>query len=161
MFGVSDEPTSCLSVHQLESYWHELDAAPEGSEFRSLSLWEMPPWNDICAELNWEFHLPDNGHFRKTEYGYCGVYRLIALASEGDLNNPEILNRIAGQDRSGTLYIGETIDLSVRLNEILRSGWGHRHEDSHRAIRMLKKIRCLDFFSKKNRIGASIHRRMG
>jgi hypothetical protein len=108
----------------------------------------MPPWDQICLELNWEFHLPDGDYFGSRNHGYCRVYRLIALASEGD-TKPATLNRIAGQDTSGTLYIGESSDLSRRLNQLLRSGWGHRNEDSHDAISMLRQIALFEYLPKK------------
>jgi hypothetical protein len=149
MFGISDRPQSRLSVNQLESYWREIDSAPVGSTFRTPLLWEMPSWTEICFELNWEFCLPNDGTFARKEYGYHGVYRLIALASEGDLSRPMALSRVAGRDDSGTLYIGEAGDLGARLNQLRRSGWENRNEDSHGAVRMLKQLRCLDFFPAK------------
>jgi hypothetical protein len=149
MFGVSDQPQSRLSVNQLKAYWREVESAPVGSTFRSLLLWEMPSWAEICAELSWEFYSPNDGAFIRKDYGYHGVYRLIALTSKGDLKKPEVLNRVAGRDDTGTLYVGETRDLGTRLNQIRRSGWGNHAEDAHGAVRMLKQLRCLNFFPDK------------
>ena len=140
---------SRLTVSQLEQLWREQHAAVPGTVIYSLSIREMPPWDEICSNLNWEFHLPDGGYFTRKHRGYFGVYRLIALAAECDLTKPATLNRVAGQDASGTLYIGETGNLARRLNEFQRSGWGNRNEDSHGAISMLKQIHCLDYFPKK------------
>lgn len=142
-----------LTVSQLNAHWRTLDAAPAGSEFSRLGIWQMPPWKDLCSELGWEFHLPDSDYFGEKHHGYCGVYRLIALASEDDAR-PATLNRVAGQDASGTLYIGQSSVLSRRLNELLRSGWGHRNEDSHGAISMLKQIPLLNYLPKK--VGISL-----
>jgi hypothetical protein len=138
-----------LTVAQLEERWRYQQAAAPGTVFYGLSISQMPPWDEICSSLNWEFHLPDDGHFTTKHHGYFGVYRLIALASECDLMKPATLNRVAGLDASGTLYLGETGNLARRLNELQRSGWGHRYEDSHGAIGMLKQIGCLDFFPSK------------
>jgi len=140
---------SGLSVHQLEELWKEHDAAAPGTVFYDVpSIRQMPPWDQICFMLNWEFHLPDGDYFSAKHHGFCGVYRLIALASEGDAK-PATLNRVGGQDASGTLYIGESSNLSQRLNRLLRSGWGGRNEDSHGAIGMLKQIAVLDYFPRK------------
>lgn len=149
---IKDSPR--LTTSQLEEHWRERQGASPGTVFHSLSLRQMPPWSEICSKLGWEFHLPDDRHFTSKNHGYHGVYRLIALASERDLTGPATLNRVAGQDASGTLYIGETGNLARRLNELQRSGWGHRHEDSHGAIGMLKQIGCLDFFP--NKVGIAL-----
>ena len=143
-----------LTAFELAQRWREIDLAAPGTKFVGLSFAEMPSWNDICVSLNWEFYLPDDGHFTKRDHGYFGVYRLIALTSERDLAKPASLNRVAGPDASGTLYIGETGNLARRLNELQRSGWGSRNEDSHGAIAMLRQIKCLSFFP--NRIGIAL-----
>src|SRR6266403_1695261 len=156
MFGPCDAPQGRLSVAQLQAYWRETapGASPIGSVFRSLHIWEMPPWGEICSQLDWEFHLPDDGYFPRRDYGGHGVYRLVALAADRDLANPVILNRAVGRDVSGTLYIGETGDLGRRLNEVRRSGWGIRNERSHGAIEMLRDISCLDYLP--HRIGIAL-----
>jgi hypothetical protein len=84
----------------------------------------------------------------KSGTDFAGVYRLIALASKGDLSKPAILNRACGQDTSGTLYIGEASNLSRRLNQLRRSA-GHRRERSHGAIGMLRLIARLDYPAEK------------
>jgi hypothetical protein len=104
-----------------------------------LQLHEMPPWQEVCWGLDWQHHLVEDGYFGKKDYGFCGVYRLIALASKGELSRPAALNRACGQDISGTLYIGEPGNLSRRLNQLRRSA-GHRRESSHGAISMLRQI---------------------
>ena len=142
-------------MSQLEERWRQFDAAAPGTSFPALLFWEMPPWADVCSDLDWEFHLPDDGYFTSRHHGYWGVYRLIALAAERDLTKPATLNRVAGQDASGTLYIGETGNLARRLNQMRRSGWGDRNEDSHGAIGMLKQIACLDFLP--NKVGIALH----
>ncbi len=138
-----------LTAFQLAQRWREFDRAAPGTAFVRLTFEEMPSWDDICFGLSWEFHLPDDGYFTKRDHGYCGVYRLIALASERDLGKPATLNRVAGSDASGTLYIGETGNLARRLNEFQRSGWGSRNEESHGAIAMLRQIKCLPYFPNK------------
>jgi hypothetical protein len=64
----------------------------------------------------------DGDYFDMKRYGYCGVYRLIGLASEGDLTQPAPPNRLCGQDTTGTLYIGSAKSLHGRLNQL--SQWG-------------------------------------
>jgi hypothetical protein len=148
-FSMTETSRRPLTVTQLEECWRERDVAGPGTVFYGLSICQMPPWEEICSNLGWEFHLPDDGYFTAKHHGYFGVYRLIALASDRDLTKPATLNRVARQDTSGTLYIGETGNLARRLNEMQRSGWGHRNEDSHGAIGMLKQIACLDYFPNK------------
>jgi len=104
----------------------------------------MPPWVQICEQLPWQMHRLTGGYFPAKHYARCGVYRLVALASEGDLT-PAILNRVCGHDTSGTLYIGEANDLSQRLNQLRRSARLHRSEGSHRAVSMLRQIRRFDY----------------
>src|SRR5580704_4065015 len=95
----------------------------------------MPAWADLCSELDWESHLVDAGYFAKKHHGFCGVYRLIGLATESEVHKPATLSRACGQDTSGTLYIGEAGSLNSRLNQLRRSLFSR--EDSHGAIRML------------------------
>lgn len=154
MFGTSDPAQGRLSVEQLQTYWREIATSPAGSIFRALHLFEMPPWDEICSQLAWEFHLPNDGYFPRNEFGFHGVYRLVALATDRDLEHPVILNRAVGRDVSGTLYIGESGDLGRRLNEARRSGWGSRNERSHGAIEMLKDIRSLNYLP--HRIGIAV-----
>jgi hypothetical protein len=133
--------TQRATVHELKEHWEKpIDTRKEG-DFISLS--RMPPWNDICSELDWGLYLVDGGRFSRKQHGYCGVYRLIALASEGDATKPAVLNRLCGQDTTGTLYIGCARRLSDRLNQLRRSLRGR--EDTHGAIRMLNRIPLLDY----------------
>jgi hypothetical protein len=143
-----------LSVDMLREYWKKIDTLAEGEALISLSIFEMPPWNDLCRELSWEFHKIGSGYFSAKNHGGCGVYRLIALASEGDPTKPAVLNRVCGQDLTGTLYIGEAKSLSNRLNQLRRSARSHRPESSHGAIGMLRQIPILDF--PLNKLGVAL-----
>jgi hypothetical protein len=52
-----------------------------------------------------------------------GVYRLIGLAESG-ANIPAILDRLCGQDETGTLYIGmegQNLAVQSRLQKLIRS----------------------------------------
>jgi hypothetical protein len=145
---MANEPRSQqLSVSELQAYWKQVDTLTEGEWIGVISIYQMPPWTDICQELNWHFHQVDGGYFSAKNHGFCGVYRLIALASEGDLTKPAPLNRVCGQDTTGTLYIGEARDLSQRLNQLRRSA--DRRERSHGAIGMLRQITKLDYPTEK------------
>jgi hypothetical protein len=48
-----------------------------------IPIAHMPPWDDLCSELPWEIYSVKSGSFGAKTHGFCGVYRLIALASEG------------------------------------------------------------------------------
>jgi hypothetical protein len=147
--------SSQLSVDMLKEHWGRADALAEGGDAVSvISICQMPPWNDLCSELPWKIHSIDGGSFSSKDHGVWGVYRIIALASEGDLTKPAVLNRICGQDMTGTLYIGETKSLSNRLNQLRRSARSHRPERSHRAISMLRQIPILDF--PLNKLGVAL-----
>lgn len=110
-----------VTARELQRYWAEVGSLGPGQEFGNIELWHMPPWDDLCANLQWELHLVGDGYFGKKEYGFRGVYRLIGLAAEGDLNKPITFNRVCGHDTTGTLYIGKTVSLSNRANQLQRS----------------------------------------
>ena len=87
---------------------------------------------------------PSTGcYFTAKRHGRCGVYRLIAHASEGELTKPATLSRICGQDTTGTLYIGEAKSLSIRLNQDRERL--HRRKKSHGAINTLRQIPVLNY----------------
>jgi hypothetical protein len=134
-----------LSVGMLRGYWERVEALAEGEIIGVIPICQMPPWNNLCSELPWEIYSIEGGSFSAKDHGFWGVYRLIALESEGDLTMPAVLNRICGQDTTGTLYIGEAKNLSNRLNQLRRSARSHRPEHSHGAIGMLRQIPILNF----------------
>jgi hypothetical protein len=107
MFDASVEPDQRrLSVSQLREYWRLLHEAEIGVSHRVLCFSEMPLWDEVCDELDWESHLPTDGYFGRKGYGYWGVYRLIALDGDRSVTRPAALNRVAGTDTTGTLYVG-------------------------------------------------------
>lgn len=122
---------------ELWDHWETLEKRIAEGE-RVIRPWEMPPWDDICSQLDWRTHLIDEHYFSKKRYGFRGVYRLIALAAEGDLKKPLALNRICGPDPTGTLYIGRSIRLSRRLNELRRAALGRGR--LHSAPKMLRRF---------------------
>jgi hypothetical protein len=134
-----------LSVSDLQEYWKRVDAMVEGDSIGIISIRRMPPWDDLCEGLGWHYHRVDGGYFTAKHHGFCGVYRLIALAEAGDVRKPAVLTRVCGQDNTGTLYIGEAGNLSLRLNQLRRSARKHRGEGSHGAITMLRQITRLDY----------------
>jgi hypothetical protein len=129
------------SAWDLLALW-ETNEASEGLGL--FQIYEMPPWDQICRVMSWQYYLVDGGSFGRKGFGFMGVYRLIALETEGDISKPATLNRVCGQDTSGTLYIGESTDLGRRLNELRRSA-GHRREGSHGAVGMLRQITGLHY----------------
>jgi hypothetical protein len=132
------------TVWDLLGVWERNEKASEGDVLGGFAMCEMPPWEDICLVMQWEPYLLDDGYFGKKHFGYQGVYRLIALEAKGEISKPAALNRVCGKDESGTLYIGESGDLGRRLNQMRRSA-GHRRENSHGAISMLRQITGLDY----------------
>ncbi len=134
--------TAPISADELKQYWNALDAMTEGESMACIPLCYMPPWNDVCSQLNWQSYLLDGGYFSQKRFGYCGVYRLFALAAENDLSRPAKFNRVCGADTTGTLYIGEAGFLHERLNKLRRSMTSHS-EHSHNAARMLRSIPVL------------------
>jgi hypothetical protein len=134
-----------INVSELLKYWKAVETSNDAIEILPLSY--MPPWSDICSKLDSEIHLIEGGYFSSKNHGYCGVYRLISLEFEDNLTKPAILNRICGQDTTGTLYIGCATSLSYRLNQLRRSLLSN--EDSHSAVRMLNRIPLLDLPRKR------------
>jgi len=149
-----NEPTdgstsfNAMTVSELKEYWERAEALGLRDMIDSILPDRMPPWSKICSELDWELHLVDYDIFRAKNHGFYGVYRLIALTSEGDLNKPATLSRLCGPDASGTLYIGKSDNLGRRLNELLRSATG-RSQYSHASIGRWKQISRLSFPSHK------------
>ena len=142
--------TEPVSVFKLKQHWKAVDMLAEGEGIEVIPLRCMPPWNDICFELDWKSYLVQAGHFSKKRHGFQGVYRLIALAAEGDLRKPATLNRVCGQDMTGTLYIGRSASLNNRANLLRRSLLSREsREVSHNAISMLRSIPILQFPSNK------------
>jgi len=136
--------TQQVSVYELKKHWKAVDALVEGESIDAVPLHYMPPWNDLCSELGWRVFRAAGGYFSRKHHGHCGVYRLIGLASEGDLKRPATLNRVCGQDTTGTLYIGQSSSLNTRLNQLRRT-LRARGENSHNAISMLRSIPLLKF----------------
>ena len=133
------EPISALG---LRAYWKRIDA---GQEFNTLPSWQMPPWTEICEDLNWHLYPLGGGYFQKKHHGYQGVYRLFGLAEEGDATKPATLNRACGQDPTGTLYIGKSGTINVRLNQMRKS--------RHNAIDRLRCAHLLNFPIEKLAVG--------
>jgi len=133
-----------VSAWDLLELWERNDKALVGDELGLFQIYEMPPWDQICRVMSWQHYLVDGGYFGQKEFGFMGVYRLIALEAKGDISKPATLNRVCGQDASGTLYIGESKDLGRRLNQLRRSA-GHRREGSHGAVSMLRQITGLNY----------------
>lgn len=123
-----------ISVSELEDYWKYRQNLKNGEIImRYIETSEMPPWEAICLHLNWHIYRVNAGYFSRKDVGYVGVYRLVALEVDDAPTRPATIRRVCGEDRSGTLYIGEGGWLNQRLNQLRRS---LRSEDTHGASRM-------------------------
>lgn len=138
-----------INVQALQEHWRRSHALVVGESISVIPIHMMPPWDAVCTELNWSLYHVSGGYFSARHHGFCGVYRLIALEVAGDLQRPAKLNRLCGQDPTGTLYIGEASNLSSRLNQLRRSARKYRSERSHGAISMLRQITRLDYPEEK------------
>jgi hypothetical protein len=88
-----------LSAVQLEEYWREAAAQPEGTLIRCIPLSEMPPWHEICSALSWRCRRAEAGFLTEKNHGFRWVYRLFAFST--DVTRPAVLNRLCGQDATG------------------------------------------------------------
>jgi hypothetical protein len=86
---------------------------------------------DENSRLHWNEQIPGNWHGSRsvTAIGSYigrrvrsrrGVYRLIAMA-DMKTRQPMILDRIAGRDVTGTLYVGCAVSVRFRLQQLIRS----------------------------------------
>jgi hypothetical protein len=106
--------TKPISAFELKEYWN---AICENHDNTNVIPWfRLPSWNEICSEMSWHRHSLNGGYFSKKHHGRCGVYRLIGLATEGNIRVEATLDRVCGKDTTGTLYIGEAGRLNDRLN---------------------------------------------
>ncbi|WP_156527877.1 hypothetical protein [Bradyrhizobium stylosanthis] len=142
-------PSFSIGINDLQEHWRRLHALEEGELIGVIDLTQMPPWKVICGQLHWQTYELGGGYFSAKHHGFCGVYRLIALETPHDLSKPAKLARVGGEDDSGTLYLGEASDLSLRLNQMRRTARSYRSERSHGAINMLRQLRALDFPEEK------------
>lgn len=127
-----------ITTRELTKYW---DAIGENDQnIAVLQGWRMPPWNDICAKLPWEKYLLGGGYWSKKNHGFAGVYRLIALETNGDKECAAPLSRLLGIDTSGTLYVGEATMLHERLNQM------RRRRPTHNAIAALANSSLSELF---------------
>jgi hypothetical protein len=86
-----------------------------------------------------------------------GIYRLIGL---DDANMPAVLNRLLGQDHTGTLYIGcegKNFAVRSRLTKLVRSLRDYRYNDEHRAGYRLRSHPILSQRFPKSRLAITWH----
>jgi hypothetical protein len=142
-----------VTAHELEEYWKYIENLTDNDVIdRYVETSQMPPWDEICSELNWRTYTVDDGYFSKRHHGYCGVYRLIGLTTERPLKSGSI-RRACGEDGTGTLYVGEAGWLNERLNQLRRSLHG---EDTHGASRMWRQSSVLKAKFPANKLGVSM-----
>jgi hypothetical protein len=144
-------PSKTVSVGELQDYWNYVDELKSG-DIIERHVWtrEMPAWAEICDILPWgSYRL---GRFTEKDHGYCGVYRLVALAHE-KVWLPARIQRLGGEDNTGTLYIGEAEWLSRRLNQLRRSCKG---ETTHGAGKMWRDCDLLQGRFPSSKLGIAI-----
>jgi hypothetical protein len=110
---------------------------------RRMSVFEalnatLPHWNDeILGDWDRLRRIKNFGsyisRYVKTR---SGVYRVVAVAEDTII--PVHLDRICGQDRTGTLYIGRASRLRSRLQQLVRSVIERCRSSEHPACRRLK-----------------------
>jgi hypothetical protein len=84
----------------------------------------VPHWNEEIPGV-WSDLVPlvEMGSIFRRLQAETGVYRLVGLAEAG-VNTPAIFNRMCGQDKTGTLYIGregKNFAIRSRLSQLARS----------------------------------------
>jgi hypothetical protein len=116
-------------------------------------------WNDVVPGI-W------TGPYTLTQVGsyiskLCepgpGIYRLIGL---DDANMPAVLNRLLGQDHTGTLYIGcegKNFAVRSRLTKLVRSLRDYRYNDEHGAGYRLRSHPILSQRFPKSRLAITWH----
>jgi hypothetical protein len=148
--------TQSITVEELTQYWKTVDELKEGERCESVPLFRLPAWSDICSELDWALHRATRRPFSKRYHGYRGVYRLVALASESDPMKPAVLNRVCGQDSTGTLYIGRSGRLNDRLNLLRLSLQKRVRFTRHGAIDMLNRVPLMKLTFPPNRLAIAL-----
>jgi hypothetical protein len=144
--------TQRLSVRQLTKYWEYIENNPT-EKVEVIHTWCMPPWDDVCTELNWNIHMVGRGAFTKENHGYCGVYRVFGLATDNVVTKPATINRAFGADTNGTLYIGKADWCDLRLNQFRRSLGA---EGSHKAASRLQQCSFLTSAFPEKRLGVGV-----
>jgi len=64
--------TQQASVSELKEYWERVDKLKAGEHLAYedyIPLSHMPPWINICFELDWRSHRADGGYFSKRRVG--------------------------------------------------------------------------------------------
>jgi hypothetical protein len=144
-------PSETVSVSELQNYWKYVEGLKSGDVIeRHVWTREMPTWGEICDVLPWRLYRI--GRFTQKNHGYCGVYRLVALAHE-KVWRPACIPRLGGEDETGTLYVGETGWLNTRLNQLRRSCKG---ETTHGAGRMWRDCDVLQERYPLSKLGIAI-----
>ncbi|MCS3689389.1 hypothetical protein ABIF07_003586 [Bradyrhizobium elkanii] len=106
-----------ISVTELREYWAKVHNLAVGEWIGVYPRECMPTWAALCDELPWEIYTLDGGYFPEKHHGFQGVYRLFALDKPGVLQSATTFRRLARDDPTGTLYIGEAGNLCRRLNQ--------------------------------------------
>lgn len=83
---------------------------------------QLPPFGDLCSQIEWRYERLDEGPFGRLYESCPGVYRIFGLSREG---SPAPQTHPSGIDHSGTLYVGESINLQTRLNDLRREKGKH------------------------------------
>lgn len=136
----------------LRRYWNRLEGCKPDEFVEMLPGFLMPPWEDICIDLDWRMFSVENA-FTQKHHGHAGVYRLVGFANDESLKCPAAISRLDGLDKTATLYIGEAGWLHERLNQLRRSL--HR-EETHGAGRAWRSSKVLQSKFPKTKLGIAI-----
>jgi len=142
-----------ISVWELQEYWNYIETLEPGQVIeRHIHGSQMPLWDKICSELGWRVHKLDDGYFDRKRFGYCGVYRLIGLATN-EAVSPATISRSCGEDSTGTLYVGESGWLNERVNQMRRS---LRGEGTHGASSLWSRSEILQSKFPREKLGVAM-----
>jgi len=143
------EPDSVepATVRELQNDW-AWQFGKAGEETFPVQPNRMPSWHSICFELDWHtsFGMEHSFTMKRHGAGY-GVYRIIGLSNE-PFPRPATINRLGGEDTSGTLYIGEGW-LPGRINQF-------RYWDKHGGAGRYRNCRILMERFPLSKLGVSI-----
>jgi hypothetical protein len=63
-----------VSVRELKEYWKYVESVKPGEGLDGyIEPSRMPPWDEICSELDWHLYRIGGGRFRKKHHGLAKI----------------------------------------------------------------------------------------